>query len=463
MALAVLLGGTALGWGAWAYARLAADEAYDRLLLGSALQMAEAITVHEDGQVAVDPPLSAFAALSLAPRDRVFYQVRAPSGALLTGDADLSPPASPGRVRLVAGPVFADADHLGSRVRLVGIGRHLGDAVPSGAATVWIAQTREARTQLARELMARAAVLLAVMGLLGLAGAYAAVRLALAPLSRIEAELVRRDSHDLRVLDARVPREVEALVGSINGFMARLARRVGTMNRFIADATHQIRTPLAALTSQVDLLGRETDEARRATQVERIRKRVSELARLSNQVLSHALVIHRTDAVALEPIDLVPIARQALADAVPLSLDRDLDIGWTAPDGAVIVRGDAVSLGEAIANLIGNALKYGAYRRLEIAVGSAQGAAWIEVADDGPGIPAAEWPGVRKAFQRGAAASKDTVGAGLGLAIVEDVMRAHDGRLEFGRRAADGADLFLARLVFPAAGARPATSEAAAP
>ena len=130
-----------------------------------------------------------------------------------------------------------------------------------------------------------ALILVLGMSALGILSVAVAIRLALAPLSRIEAALLKRDPHDLQALDVETPREVEALITSINGFMERLAGRIRVMHRFIADATHQIRTPLTALASQVDLLRDELHEERRARQIERLQERTSELGRLTNQVL----------------------------------------------------------------------------------------------------------------------------------------------------------------------------------
>src|SRR3954447_17844127 len=164
------------------------------------------------------------------------------------------------------------------------------------------------------------------------------------------------------------------------------------------------------------------------------------------------MVIHRSEAVVLEPVDLVAVARRALADGVPLSLERSLDVECNAPAEPVWILGDPVSLREAITNLVDNAVQHGAPTRLLVTVGGDEARRWVSVADDGPGIPASDWLTVRKPFERLRQSSK-TIGSGLGLAIVDDVARAHAGTLSFRQGETDAAGstgLFTVTLSFPA-------------
>jgi two-component system, OmpR family, sensor histidine kinase TctE len=220
--------------------------------------------------------------------------------------------------------------------------------------------------------------------------------------------------------------------------MDRLSGRIALMQRFIADAAHQIRTPLAGLASQVDLLTEEVRPERREQQLNRVRERTAELGRLTNQLLNHAMIIHRAEVAEFDTIDLAVLARQVLINAVPLSLDRDVDISFQDPPDPVLMRGDAVSLREALSNLIHNALKHGAETRLEVRVFAEDDAAIVEVVDDGPGIPVSEWQRVREPFH-----TKSATGSGLGLSIAGDVVRAHGGELRFRERTDDGFAVIL--------------------
>ncbi len=232
-------GAVVLGLAAWSYARHAADEAYDRLLLGAALQIAETVTV-QSGQVSVDPPVSAFETLSFSANDRIFYKVLDPRGAVLTGDGSL--PArqdfSPSE-----GPALTEVWHKGAPVRMALVGRYIADPGIQGWALVAVAQTQEARAALAWDLTWRASLLVLGMSVLALAAAMVAIRRALVPLAHVEHALALRDPKDLEPLQVETPREIEALIGAINHFMQRLQVRVGVMQRFIADAAHQLRTP----------------------------------------------------------------------------------------------------------------------------------------------------------------------------------------------------------------------------
>jgi two-component system sensor histidine kinase TctE len=194
-------------------------------------------------------------------------------------------------------------------VRVAVVSRALSDPSFSGWAYVVMAQTTEARRGLAGELTTRAMILVGIMSLLALAGTVLAIRYSLLPVDALAATLRARDPQDLTPVEAEMPRELKPFVGSINHFMGRLDERVTLLQRFIADAAHQIRTPLTALSAQVDMLEDDDLDVNRKRHLGRVRDRVSQLARLTNQLLSHAMVIHRSDSVRFKPVDLGPIFR----------------------------------------------------------------------------------------------------------------------------------------------------------
>lgn len=435
------VGALMLGWTAWIYARVAADEAYDRLLVGAALQIAESVAT-EPGRVTVDPPVSAFETLALARDDRIFYRVTAPNGESLTGQDDLASARqheAPGR-----DPILADGAYRGFPVRIVTLGRLVTGPGVAGWVEITLAQTRLARLELARDLTFKSVLLVLGMSVLALIAMLVAVRIALRPLREVQAAMAARDPNDLRAVEIAAPREVAMLVEAISHFLGRLGERISGMERFIADAAHQIRTPLTALAAQVDLLSTETDVQRRARQLARVRGRVEQLGRLTSQLLAHAMVIHRREVVAFAPIDLVAVARAAVAEAVPLSLDRDIRVIFDCAEPRLVVRGDRISIAEVIANVVHNAVKHGAPGLISVRLHRDGQDAVIDIADDGPGIAPACWDSVVKPFVRG---DGDASGSGLGLAIAADVMAAHGGRLAFGR-GTDG--MFVVSLVLPA-------------
>lgn len=433
IAVVICLGTAAVIAAAAHYARLAAGEAYDRLLVGGAVQVAENVFM-QGGVLALDPPVAAFASLSAY--DLVYYKVVDPRGVVVAGYPDLAlDPAAAQQAR--RGVVVEDGSFQGEAVRVAVLGRKM-DESDGGWATVVLAQTTRARDTLARSLTRQAVLIVLAMGVLTMVAGAVAVRWALAPLIRIEKALAGRAPDDLKPIDVATPTEIRTLVSSINLFMGRLAGRIGLMQRFIADAAHQIRTPLAALDAQVELLGHETSAERREQQIERVRQRTAELGRLTNQLLNHAMVIHRGEIGAFAPVDLVELARAVLAASVPLSFDRDVRIAFDAPDEPVVVEGDAVSLREALSNIIHNALVHGATTRLSVSVGHDLDGAWIEVNDDGPGIPEDHWARALEPFHSGTDS-----GTGLGLAIAAEVMKAHHGRVDFRQDPADGFSVVL--------------------
>jgi two-component system sensor histidine kinase TctE len=427
VALVLLAGGTAVALAAFAYGRQAAQQAYDRLLIGAADQIAGSVSVR-DGAVSVDIPASAFELLSLAPDDRVLYAVFDPEGRLVTGYPGVEIPAAR----------FASGAFAGEPVRLTRVSRPFSERDFAGEVVVVVGQTTRAREALAHEIT-RSALLLA--GLLGLAmaglGAFA-IRSALAPLRRVERSLAARDSRDLTPLDVAVPPEIERLVATINGFIARQARQFEIMRNLIADASHQLRTPVAAMRAQAELAADEPDPARQRGIIARIHDRAVGLSRLTDQLLNHALVIHRADAVPHAAVDLRTVAIGIVEETDAEDLRLDL------PEDPVTCRGDALSLGEAGKNLVNNALRHGAPPvTLEVRAEGAQ--AVLAVCDRGPGMPEALWEGAAARFDRTGAVTPQS--AGIGLAIVAAVAVAHRGELRFGRSPAGE---FEAALVLPA-------------
>ncbi|KXF75481.1 histidine kinase [Paramesorhizobium deserti] len=437
VALVLCTGAALLITAAWYYARAAADDAYDRLLLGAAIQMAESLTV-DAGHLVINLPSSAFELLGLAASDRIFYRVVDPAGRTLTGYDDLQTDIDLDTVR--ADPVFASTQFRGVPVRLTIVARALSDPTLSGFAHVIVAQTTEARRALASELTYRATILVAAMSLLALAGTMLAIRYSLQPIAHLGAAMRRRDPQDLTPVEVEAPRELQPFLASINHFMGRLNERVDLLQRFIADAAHQIRTPLTALSAQVDLLGQDQMDESGRRHLARVKKRADELARLTNQLLSHAMVIHRSESVQLAPVNLVDIARRAFRAAIPITIDPDIVVSFEAPNEAPMVLGDPVSLREAIVNVIDNSLRHGTISRLEVRVVSDKDNARVEVEDDGPGIPPKEW---EKVTQRFVTSKAHEGSGGLGFAIASEVATAHGGNLGFREKGECGFTVYL--------------------
>lgn len=445
LSIALTLGSTMLGIAAYNYAQTAADDAYDRLLIGAARQIAETITA-DNGRLVVDVPLSALETLSISRSDRVYYRVTGPDGAAITGYDDLPMPAAvekPGEA-----PVIGDATFKGSDIRTASVKRYVSESGINGWVVTTVGQTREARNALSADLTWKAALLVVAMSLIALVGIMFTVRRALRPLLHVEAALIGRDPNNLTPLNVEAPAEIAELVDVINRFMQRLSDRFNVMQKYIADSAHQLRTPLTALAAQVELLANEPKPAAQKGYITRVRERTAELGRLTNQLLSHAMVIHRAQAVVSDQVDLGAIVRQAVADAIPVSLGRDILVRQEIAAEPVMIRGDAVSLREAIRNVVENAVHHGADEGLWVRVARNGDGALAEIHDDGPGIPQAEWPQATERFYRG---RTNAIGSGLGLSIAADVARSHNAEMSFERPESGG---FTVRFKFPAMDAR---------
>jgi len=433
--LGVLLGvcAVALLFAARDYGQRAANRSYDHLLVSSALSIADSVAL-VDGQWQVDLPYAALDLLAMAPEDRVFYRVADSRGSLITGYGDL-PPAPRGATREGPAPQLFDAPYSGETVRFAVVARTLSSPSAQGEVRVQVGQTRRAREALAQEMVNRALLAISVLSLLSLALVGVGVHRAFRPLVRVERELSRREPSDLRPLDAHVPREMDQMVAALNRFMERLSSSNETLRSFMAEAAHQMRTPLAALRAQAQLALDDDDPEDMRRSLQAIERNASHMSRLLNQLLSDASVIHRSNLQRYAPVDLAETVHQALHEAVP-QVDPIPRVQLLVTAGPVWVQGDALLLREAIKNLIDNAIKYSAAAPLQVALTTEGNSAVLTIADHGPGIAAADAERVFERFARGEGAAAG--GAGLGLAIVKRVVDAHGGHIDLANRREGG-------------------------
>lgn len=426
--LVLALGGIAVLGAARTYGWRAAQEAYDRLLLAAAHDIADAITIR-NGAAVVDIPYGAFEILALAPEDRIRWRVVGPGGVTLTGDETLPLPD------LRGDRVFFDHPFGAEPARHVVVTRRFAERSFSGPVRVVLGQTLRARAALAGDITRRTGLAVigagAAMGLV----AWGAVRSALRPLSRMVAALAARDPQDLTPFAIRrPPREIAGVLAALNGFMARLDRQMQANRDLIGDTAHQLRTPVAALRAESELAATAPPPEARARAVQ-IHARARALGHLLDQLLARAMVIHRADQGQMGPVDLRDVALDLLEMA-----EADLHpppgaLRLSLPEAPVRVRGDALSLHEAGRNLLANALAHG---QPPVLLGVAEGRLFVRDAGPGPSDALMERLGTRFAGQaRGP--------GGLGLAIAQEVALRHGGTLE-ARRLAPG---FEVALVLP--------------
>lgn len=447
--IAVFAVGTLVAMGAaWLFSTTAATEAYDRLLLSAAAQISDAVQV-DHGQITALPPDSVFETLAQSADDRFFFAVRAPNGDLLTGHPGLTVRRTPRQ----EGSVVFDTRHFaGTTMRTVTVYRLIASPTAKGWCSIVLAQSIDARHRLVVRLMVKIGALIFFVSAIGFAASLFAVRRALAPFDRIGRALAERRAQDTAPFQVESPRETQTLVDAINDALRRLNDRMSKLQGFTSVAAHQIRTPLSALSAQAELLLTDKTAGERVRRVNRLRKHIAALSRLTNQLLGQAMVSYRSERIPHHRVELIELTHQVLRDAIPESLDRDISVDIEATEAAIHVEGDRISLREALTNLVSNAVTHGARSLLRVRISTDQDNAVVSVADDGHGIDPALWDSVTQPFH---SPRHEGAGAGLGLAIVADVAHAHGGRLAFAR-SEDG--LFEIRLLIPvASGAREPT------
>ncbi|MFY0475524.1 sensor histidine kinase N-terminal domain-containing protein [Achromobacter marplatensis] len=420
------------------YAHQTADTTYDQLLRASVLSMADSLQLVQ-GKWQMDMPYAALALLEQAPRDRVFYRVATGGGALISGYADLPPPPDDTRQLYTAA-------YQGEPVRIAWMERKVAGPLSAESAVIQVAQTREARNALAQNILWQGTLALIGFTAAALALAYWGLQRSLFPIQRIERELAARNASDLHPITAPVPEELDTLVHSLDGFMARLADNLDTLRLFIAEAAHQLRTPLAALHAQMEVALDEDDPAEQRRSLVAVLRNAEKLSRLVNQLLSDASVIHRSNVKQFQPVNVADLLRQAVYDTVPQA-DPQPDVRLRLPDSAgatpPLVQGDSLMLREAFKNLIDNALRHGANElgHIDIRLDADDGHWRITVSDQGPGIPPALANTAFERFARGP--NPRTPGAGLGLSIIKRVVDVHQGRLRLSNRVGGGLDAVI--------------------
>lgn len=418
----------------------AANRAYDRSLTVALKAIAE--NIHSTGgRISADIPYSAFDMSDEGLQERIYYSVIGPDGARLTGYDDLAPPA------LNAGgdePTIVDAHYRQQPVRLGVLTKRLYDPELAGGDTVAVlfAETTDARKSLAHRLFMgslwRQLLLLAAGMLLVVLALASAFR----PLVELRDTVRRRHEEDLTPIPLRnVPQELTPFIGAINRHMQRLANMLRARRNFLADAAHQIRTPLAVLGAQAEYGLRQNDPEEMRRTFESLLASIRGARRMANQMLTLAraepangLIQERTR------LDVAELVRDVAGDFAPLALKKGIELAFEGGQDPVFVSGNATMLREMISNLVDNALRYTpAGGHVTISIVPLENAAVLRVVDDGPGIPEGERENVFHRFYR-ILGRGDSEGSGLGLAIVREICWGHGGTIRLGN-GPDGSGL----------------------
>ena len=415
----------------WLVAQNIAGKPFDRALEYNVQALAKLVVV-KDKQVQFNLTGPAREILRADDTDLVYYQVIGLRGEILSGENDLPKPLDDdkpfdGEVRL-----REDMIH-GEDVRVAYTWLKV-DLPGAPHVLVQVAETLEKRKTLATEIVKGTMVpQFATLPLAVLLVWLALVR-GIKPLAQLEKRIRARKPDDMSPLDdAAVPEEVAPLVSSINDLLSRLKVSLTTQKRFLADAAHQLKTPLAGLRMQADLAQRETDADELKKSLKHIGRASIRATHTVNQLLAMARAETTGRALAKQPVDMVQIASEVMADSVPRALEKQIDLGYDGPEPgkpASQLDGNPTLLKELVRNLIDNAINYTPEKgqvTLRILTDRFSGVLVLLVEDSGPGIPAAERTLVFEPFYRALGTNVD--GSGLGLAIVQEIANQHDATI----------------------------------
>ena len=370
--------------------------------------------------------------------DSAYFQVLGPRGELAAGDARLVVPTDEpvAQAGVQAGVRFRD-DVLGDEPVRVAYLR-LPGADGQGDALVQVAETLGKRSRLATEIIK--GVLLPQFLILPLAVllVWLALVRGIRPLADLQQRIRQRASTDLSEIPTHgVPDEVVPLVKAINDLLQRLDQSIASQRHFLADAAHQLKTPLAGLRMQAELAGREIDSGRGdpasiSHSLHQIAVSSQRAAHMVNQLLAMARAEDRGQALRRVPVDLAAVTRDVVQDFVARAMDRRIDLGYEGPesDTPTMLLGEPVLLGELVRNLVDNALQYtpaGGTVTARVVPDPFGQVLVLQVEDTGPGVAPAERDAVFRPFYRSLETLVD--GSGLGLAIVQEIAHRHDAEV----------------------------------
>lgn len=295
-----------------------------------------------------------------------------------------------------------------------------------GGTTIRVAQARHARWEaiagIAVHLLWPVLSMLPVLAI----GLWFGIGAGLRPLAAIAAGLKRRNANNLEPVDvASMPNEVRPLAEAINDLLARLDRSFTLQRHFIADAAHELRTPIMGLSIQSQLLKRAATADERAHILAQIHTGTTRLGHLAEQLLTLARLEPDTQTAALQPVDLAALSRSVVGDRARVADAHHVDLGAVG-ESRVVVAGNADTLRVLLNNLVDNAIRYaGEGARIDVTARTDGATPVLEVSDNGPGIPEAERANVWERFYRGAGAQAATSGSCLGLSIVKRIAEQH--------------------------------------
>ncbi|HEX7635067.1 MAG TPA: sensor histidine kinase N-terminal domain-containing protein [Noviherbaspirillum sp.] len=422
-------------------AKSIANYPFDRALDDRVTVLAQQVK-EDNGKVVMQLPGPARDILRADDVDNVYYQVLGPHGEYVDGDLEMpTPPADEEHSQTVS-VQFRNDTIRGNEVRIAYVyvdlrpNREGRNALKAPyLALVQVGETLDKRTHLANDIIKGVILPQFIILPIALALVWFALSRGLSPLAELQQRIRARRPDDLSPIDSgHVPEEISPLVGSLNDMLERLSQTIQMQKRFIADAAHQMKTPLAGMRMQSELALRETNPEEIHRSLEQLSKSSESATRLINQLLALARAENQMpEASSFVPLELTELARNVVQDWVPASFSHRIDLGFEQPGHAIMVSGNPLMLRELLSNLIDNALRYtpsGGSVTVRVRADAIAADAILEVEDTGPGIPPSERAHVFERFYR--ILGSQAEGSGLGLAIVREIAQQHGADVEIG-------------------------------
>lgn len=421
-------------------AKAIANQPFDRALEDKVLVVSQQVR-QVDAKVVAQLSNPARDILRADDLDNVYFQIKGYQGELIDGDRELSLPVdedkpNPGNI------LFRNDKLHGIEIRVAYSYIDLNRASPGNPVTtnfeprlalIQVAETLEKRAVLANEIIKGVILPQFIILPVALALVWLALSRGLSPLAELQQRIRDRKPDDLSPIDSyQVPEEISPLVRSLNEMLARLSLTIAIQKRFIADAAHQMKTPLAGMRMQSELALRQTDQEEIHRSLLQLSKSSEAATRLINQLLSLARAENAAPATQiLALIELSDLARVTVQDWIPASFSNHIDLGFEQADETIQIFGNAVMLRELLNNLIDNAIRYtpqGHSVTVRTVLNKDQALAILEVEDNGPGIPESEREHVFERFYR--ILGSNVQGSGLGLSIVREIAQQHYAQIE---------------------------------
>ncbi|MBS2008480.1 MAG: sensor histidine kinase [Cyanobacteria bacterium SZAS TMP-1] len=403
-----------------------AEDRYDHELINSADSVIARLEV-VDGKVVVDLPPQALAMLKHG-NNEFYYEILTNDFARVSGDVNLPGPQDdlpPHVPKLTYGTIN------GQRVRICTI-RTFVENHTDVSVIVECAETVKPREDFAHQLLIGIIVPQLLLIGLGSLAIWQGVSRGLRPLGELEKELASRSQFDLSpVSDVQTPQEVQPLVHAINDLLGRLREDIDSQRRFVANAAHQLRTPLAGLKTYIGVvnsMAAKVNQKELSTAVSQLDNGLNRITHLVTRLLALAKAEPNAAAnIKPQNFDLNLVAAEATSDLVGDAIEKNIDLAFEGAPGPLFVSGDPASVRELVMNLVDNAVRYtptGGHVTVRVQNGNG---VTLAVEDDGPGIAEAERDRVFERFYR--VLGTDAAGSGLGLAIVREIANTHNARV----------------------------------